>query len=201
MGGSNRHHDGRYQRHGVGQGLPTPGQPGGSRGLCRQRVERRSRTGLDEPRLMASSVDQVVVLFSSAHDADAFFTASAQRWPACSNRQYTYTLRQTRSGVDRGAGLQHQRHPERHRNSVWPELRLSILSAGADRGQQRRHRRHSVQRTAPVRLRGQHRASDRRQSTHNVVTFRQLMATPGAAVQPVQVVDVHRIPNIDGRHR
>ncbi len=32
---------------------------------------------------------QDVVLFSSAHDAGAFFTASAQRWPACANRQYT----------------------------------------------------------------------------------------------------------------
>jgi serine/threonine protein kinase len=37
------------------------------------------------------AVKQDVVLFSSAHDADAFFTASAQSWPACSNRQYTYT--------------------------------------------------------------------------------------------------------------
>ena len=35
--------------------------------------------------------DQGVVLFSSAHDADAFFTASAQRSPACANRQYTYS--------------------------------------------------------------------------------------------------------------
>jgi hypothetical protein len=34
-------------------------------------------------------VDQAVVLFPSAHDAAAFFTASAQSWPACSNRQYT----------------------------------------------------------------------------------------------------------------
>jgi PknH-like extracellular domain/TIR domain len=32
-----------------------------------------------------------VVLFSSAHDADAFFTASAQSWSACSNRQFTFT--------------------------------------------------------------------------------------------------------------
>jgi len=36
-------------------------------------------------------VDQAVVLFSSALDADKFFTASAQSWLACSNRQYTYT--------------------------------------------------------------------------------------------------------------
>jgi len=34
-------------------------------------------------------VFQGVVLISSAHDAGAFFTASAQRWPACSNRQFT----------------------------------------------------------------------------------------------------------------
>jgi serine/threonine kinase PknH len=35
-------------------------------------------------------VTQVVVLFPSARDADAFFTASAQRWPACSNRQFNF---------------------------------------------------------------------------------------------------------------
>jgi serine/threonine kinase PknH len=33
---------------------------------------------------------QAVVLFPTAKDAAAFFTASAQRWPACSNRQYHY---------------------------------------------------------------------------------------------------------------
>ena len=32
------------------------------------------------------------MLFSSAHDADAFFTASAQGWPACANRQYTQAV-------------------------------------------------------------------------------------------------------------
>jgi serine/threonine kinase PknH len=37
-------------------------------------------------------VDQGVVLFSSAHDADAFFTTSAQTWLACANRQYTKTV-------------------------------------------------------------------------------------------------------------
>jgi hypothetical protein len=34
-------------------------------------------------------VDQGVVLFPSSHDADAFFSSSAQSWPACSNRSYT----------------------------------------------------------------------------------------------------------------
>ncbi len=67
------------------------------------------------------------MLFSSAHDADAFFTASAQSWPACSNRQYTVTVAgATRSGVHRGAGLQHQRHPERHQN---PRDRLLALES------------------------------------------------------------------------
>ena len=37
-------------------------------------------------------VYEYVVLFPSAHDADALFSASAQRWPDCSNRQYTFTL-------------------------------------------------------------------------------------------------------------
>jgi serine/threonine protein kinase len=34
-------------------------------------------------------VDQAVVLFSSAQEAGSFFTASAQSWRACSNRQFT----------------------------------------------------------------------------------------------------------------
>ena len=37
----------------------------------------------------AHNVGQTVVLFSSAHDADAFFTTSAQSWPVCANRQYS----------------------------------------------------------------------------------------------------------------
>jgi serine/threonine protein kinase len=34
---------------------------------------------------------QAVVWFSSAQGADRFFTASTQSWPACANRQFTYT--------------------------------------------------------------------------------------------------------------
>jgi serine/threonine kinase PknH len=36
-------------------------------------------------------IDQFVVLFPSAKEANAFFGKSAQRWPACSNRQFTTT--------------------------------------------------------------------------------------------------------------
>ena len=36
----------------------------------------------------AHLVEQIVVSFPSAQDARAFFAASAQRWPACSNRQH-----------------------------------------------------------------------------------------------------------------
>ena len=39
----------------------------------------------------AHHVFQAVVLFPSAQAAAAFFTASAQQWPACSNQQYTFT--------------------------------------------------------------------------------------------------------------
>jgi serine/threonine-protein kinase len=46
---------------------------------------------LDDPLKWPHRVNQAVVLFSSAHDADAFFSASAQSWPACSNRQFTET--------------------------------------------------------------------------------------------------------------
>lgn len=35
--------------------------------------------------------DQFVVLFPSADQANAFFTTSSQRWPACANRQDTAT--------------------------------------------------------------------------------------------------------------
>ena len=36
-----------------------------------------------------NAVNQAVVLFSSPQDAGSFFTASAQGWQACSNRQFT----------------------------------------------------------------------------------------------------------------
>ncbi|OBH21391.1 sensor domain-containing protein [Mycobacterium sp. E3247] len=34
-------------------------------------------------------VEQVVVLFPTAKEANSFFSTSAQRWPACANRQFT----------------------------------------------------------------------------------------------------------------
>lgn len=34
-------------------------------------------------------VGQAVVLFPSANEANAFYTTSTQRWPACANRQVT----------------------------------------------------------------------------------------------------------------
>lgn len=39
----------------------------------------------------AHYADQAVVLFPSADKASAFYTATVQRWPACSNRQFTRT--------------------------------------------------------------------------------------------------------------
>jgi hypothetical protein len=36
------------------------------------------------------TVNQMVVLFPSANQANAFFTASSQRWPACANRQFSF---------------------------------------------------------------------------------------------------------------
>ncbi|MGB6206366.1 serine/threonine-protein kinase PknH/PknJ [Mycobacterium sp.] len=38
-----------------------------------------------------TAVQEFVVLFSSAHDAQAFFAASAQKWKACDNQQFTVT--------------------------------------------------------------------------------------------------------------
>jgi hypothetical protein len=37
----------------------------------------------------APAATQAVVLFHSSDEAHAFFTTSAQRWPACANRQFT----------------------------------------------------------------------------------------------------------------
>jgi serine/threonine kinase PknH len=44
-------------------------------------------------------VDQGVVLFSSAQDARAFFTASAREWSACSNRKYRTLTGGPKEGV------------------------------------------------------------------------------------------------------
>src|ERR1700730_6488960 len=41
--------------------------------------------------MLSPIVTEGLVLFSSAHDAAAFFTASAQSWPACSDRRYTFS--------------------------------------------------------------------------------------------------------------
>jgi serine/threonine-protein kinase len=46
---------------------------------------------VQEPGHVTHFVGMTVVSFPSAGDAAAFFTASARRWPACSNRQYTYS--------------------------------------------------------------------------------------------------------------
>ena len=46
---------------------------------------------LTEPDVNRHIVNQAVLLFRAARDADAFFTASAHRWADCSNRQYTVT--------------------------------------------------------------------------------------------------------------
>ena len=45
---------------------------------------------LREPVDVDHEVSQAVVAFPSANDAARFFAASAQRWPACSNREFHY---------------------------------------------------------------------------------------------------------------
>ena len=67
------------------------------------------------------SVDQGVVSFSSAHDAERVLhrllpTMAGLLQPAV----HRDPGRQTRSGADRGAGLQHQRHPELHNHPRGP---------------------------------------------------------------------------------
>jgi hypothetical protein len=46
-------------------------------------------------RLEGPAVDQFVVLFATPEQANAFFTASSQRWPACANRQDTMPANET----------------------------------------------------------------------------------------------------------
>ena len=65
-----------------GAGQATVYAGSGSTAVSGQRVA-------DQP--PAHLIEQIVVLFSSAQDARAFFTASAQRWRACSNRQHDET--------------------------------------------------------------------------------------------------------------
>jgi serine/threonine kinase PknH len=67
--------------------LEGPGQApayadSGSTAVSGQRVADQSH---------AHPVEQILVLFPSAQDARAFFAASAQRWPACANRQHDET--------------------------------------------------------------------------------------------------------------
>jgi serine/threonine-protein kinase len=45
---------------------------------------------VQQPDHFTHFVGLAVVSFPSADDATAFFTASSERWPACSNRQYTF---------------------------------------------------------------------------------------------------------------
>jgi hypothetical protein len=45
--------------------------------------------GLDDPDIWTHRVYENVVSFSFPQDAAAFFTASAQQWPTCSNRLFT----------------------------------------------------------------------------------------------------------------
>jgi serine/threonine-protein kinase len=45
----------------------------------------------DRGRRYPHGVVQAVVSFPTADDADRFYAASSQRWPACSNRKYTET--------------------------------------------------------------------------------------------------------------
>jgi PknH-like extracellular domain len=47
---------------------------------------------LEPGRTYRHVVNQFVVSFPSAREADAFFTASTQSWPACANRQYTIAM-------------------------------------------------------------------------------------------------------------
>ena len=82
------------------------------------------------------------MLFSSAHDADAFFTASAQQLVG---------LRQP-AVHDHRAGAPDQVWtvgPVSNTNGILSATKTYggayILSAGADRGQQRRHRRQTLQ--------------------------------------------------------
>lgn len=46
-------------------------------------------------RLEGPGVDQFVVLFATPEQANAFFTASSQRWPACANHQDTMPANET----------------------------------------------------------------------------------------------------------
>jgi serine/threonine kinase PknH len=121
-------------------------------------------------------VAQVVVSFPSANDAGAFFTASAQHWPACSNRRFTRTAAGQPSvvltvgpvtntngtlSVTQTEGFSANSWTCQQALTVANNVAIDVRHAAVD----------SCSQSDP---RSQHRASDRRQSTHNVLTFRQL---------------------------
>ncbi len=109
-------------------------------------------------------VDQSVVLFSSAHDADAFFTASARSWPACSNRQFTYNEPGKRAvwtvgPVSNVNGTLSATKTRENANGWTCQRALTVANNVAI----------DVTTCSPTHSawpRGQHRPSDRRQSTH-----------------------------------
>ena len=91
------------------------------------------------------------MLFPSAKLAGAFFTASAQQWPAC--RQYTHT--QSGSLWDVG-DIQHEQHTEHHHHSAERQRPRLGLWPRAVAPKQRPHRRQHMQ-CQPRGLRCQHR--------------------------------------------
>jgi hypothetical protein len=78
------------------------------------------------------TVNQMVVLFPSANQANAFFTASSQRWPACANRQFSFPGATTPGGPDLPA-MDFQVGPVSNANATLTTTMTSTTHApGAD---------------------------------------------------------------------
>jgi hypothetical protein len=113
---------------------------------------------VQQPRDFTHFVGPVVVSFPSPDEAAAFFTASAERWPACSNRQYTFSqagksdVVWTVGPVTNTNGTLITTETQEGRQRL--ELRTS-----AKRTKQRRHRRHRMQQQ-PVGFGSQRRPPD-----------------------------------------
>lgn len=74
-------------RYTVHAGLASVYADSGSTAVYGYHDEAPAPVGADQ--LESPEVYQVVVLFPAPEQASAFFTTSAQRWPACANRQDT----------------------------------------------------------------------------------------------------------------
>ncbi len=150
-----------------------PHRPDGRHGLCGADGAPFAGRSSREPGDPSTHLSIRLWCCFPSRDAAAFFTASAQRWPACSNRQYTLTqpgqpdLVWTVGPVTNTNGTLSATQTTQGGNGWACERALTVPNNVAIDIAACSYTAHPADSAVNI-------ATDRRQSTHNVVTFRQL---------------------------